>query len=572
MNHKIKNFVGNFLLFTIFYAALVIGATAIYVHYNFGIVTIDKFLSVLDEVFYLDWAVRKIKIYTSLLLFVAFLGIRFLKVKYVAICSFLLFLLPILEFDIISYFRYRNITTNFFEENYVEPKIDQTKRNNIIILYLESFEEQFATPEIAPFLANLKKENLSFDGFTQITSTFSTIHAQFASMCGIVLKQENTDIADDYMNFMPNISCMSDLLKKIGYTTAYYKAANTTFSRANFFAKQHSFDVVKGFVEFKEDAAKITKDYEGNVFGGLKDSVLFELAKKEISGLKQPFFATITSLDMHEYPEVYYDPACERKFGNVRDAASCTAKSVENFVNWFKQQPFYKNTTLVILGDHQVYTKFLSASPVLNIFINSAKSTDFTDRKFTTLDFAPTILEAAGYNIEEFGIGRSLFSKKQTLFEKDGNKFSLMVVAKNKLFDKMKKFDNTISSYKPYKLNTVLDNKALQNYTDFGVENEWCNKATQFSMTADNISENGAFLKMKYLRMKEPFIIYANDVKIFENDTSEIVGFREEVFNTHLPKQVFEDGNKLTIKISWPYNNVNVVFGLCIKEFSINDK
>ena len=37
-------------------------------------------------------------------------------------------------------------------------------------------------------------------------------------------------------------------------------------------------------------------------------------------------------------------------------------------------------------------------------------------------------------------------------------------------------------------------------------------------------------------------------------------------------KFLFLDKNKVSLKISWPYNNVNVVFGLCIKEFYISEK
>ena len=572
MKTKIKKFVYDFFLFTFFYLALVAGATAVYIQFNFGVVTIDKFLSVLDEVFYLDWAVKKIKLYTTLLLVVTLLAIKFLKSKHLIILSFLLILLPVFEFDVISYFRYKNTTTNFFEENYVKPKIEQTTKNNLIIIYLESFEDQFADPEVSPFLAKLKKENISFEGFNQLTSTFSTIHAHFASMCGIVLKQTGILEADEYINFMPKISCISDLLKKNGYSSAYLKAADINFSRANYFASQHSFDVAKGFLEFEKDASQITKDFKGNEFSGLKDRIFFDLAKTEILKLKQPFFVTLTSLDMHGFPSFYLDPICEKKFGDIRDSAHCTNKSVEKFFEWLRKQPFYENTTVVILGDHQLSGKYLRKSQVLNIFVNSAKSTDLRKRKFTTYDFAPTILEAAGFEIEKFGIGRSLFSKNETVFEKEGGKFTLLVNAKNKLFDELRKFDNTKALYKPYKLNTILDNKTLVKYTDFGEEHKWCNKTTYLSFSIDNLSEKGAHLKMKYLRMGEPFVIYANNTKIFENDTSDIKGFRESVLNVHLPKHVFEEGNKLSLKMSWPYNSVNNVFGLCIKELVIDDK
>ena len=572
MKSKIRSFFADFFLFALFYASLIAAATAVYVHFHFGTVSVDILISALNDVFTLDWAVKKIKIYTSLLLIIAFLGVRFLKAKQIIILSFLLLFFPVSEFDVISYFRYKNTTTNFFEENYVAPEIEQAKKNNIIIIYLESFEDHFASKEVSPYLADLKEKNLSFNGFTQITSTFSTINAQFASMCAIILKQNNIERGDDYINFMPKISCVSDLLKKNGYNTAYFKAADVKFSRANYFANQHNFDVVKGLFELEDDAKKITKDYKGNVFGGLKDRVLFELLKKEIASLKEPFFATATSLDMHDYPKAYYDPECKKIYNDVRDIAHCTGTAVENFITWLEKQPFYKNTTLVILGDHQIPRKFISKSQVLNIFINSKKTTDLTNRKFTTFDFAPTILEAAGYNIEKFGVGRSLFSKNETLFEKHKDEFYLILNAKNKLFDELRTFENTTSLYNTYKLNTILDNNKLLEYTDFGEKNDWCNRTTILSMNIDNLPDNGVYLKMKYLKTNQSFTIFANDTKILEQEQTTTPGFSEEVLKVHLPKQLFKDGKKLSIKTSWPHNNMNIVFGLCIKEFSISDK
>jgi hypothetical protein len=183
---------------------------------------------------------------------------------------------------------------------------------------------------------------------------------------------------------------------------------------------------------------------------------------------------------------------------------------MENFVTWLKQQPFWENTTLVILGDHKISQRYISKSNPLNIFVNSKATTNNFDRKFTTYDYAPTIMEAAGYKIEKFGIGRSLFSSNETLYEKEGDKFTLLVSAKNELYEKMKDLKKTNSAYKPYKLGTLLNNKTIMNYVDFGDENSWCNKITDISMTLDKVPDNGVSLKIKYLKPSAPFSFFIN--------------------------------------------------------------
>ncbi len=570
MKTKIKDYSKFFALFVLLYIAMIVGGTAIYTHIKFGNIIFDDVLVGFHDALELDWAIKEIKLYLAIFFFVSFFIAWFLRAKIVVILSVLLLLLPLYEYDIISYFRYKFIKTNFFEENYVKPVIEKEKKNNLVIVYLESYEDYFASDDIAPFLAKLKKENISFEGYEQITSTQATIFAHFASMCGILIKQQS---GDDVTNFMPNINCISDLLKENGYSTAYIKAADIGFSRANFFAEQHGFDIIKGRFQLEKQASKIDKNYLGNHFGGLRDKVLFEIAKKEVAKLKEPFFATITTLDMHTSPSVFYDPECKKRFNDIRDAASCTSSSLESFVKWIQKQPYWENTTLVILGDHKIPIRYMSKSNPLNIFINSKVQTSNLKRAFTTYDYAPTIMEAMGYKIKEFGIGRSLFSQNKTLYEQEKDKFVLLISAPNKMLDKIKEFGSSNIAYNPYKLGTVLSNKELaDDYSDFAEKNAWCNKIVYSSMTLDNVPENGVYLKIKYLRNNAPFSLYANNTKIYENETNQNSGFAEDSISFHLPKTLFKKDNRLQLKVSWPYNNMNTVFGICIKELLIADK
>ena len=160
------------------------------------------------------------------------------------------------------------------------------------------------------------------------------------------------------------------------------------------------------------------------------------------------------------------------------------------------------------MGDHQIASRLLSSSQIYNVIINSKQSANITERKYTTYDFAPTILEAMGFDIAKFGIGRSLFREEKTLFEKEGNKFNMLIASKNSLYDDLKKFDNTKALYKKYEIGKSLNNTELFNYSDFGEQNKWCNRTTYLSMTLDKLPQKDLYLKMRYFIANEPFKIF----------------------------------------------------------------
>ena len=152
------------------------------------------------------------------------------------------------------------------------------------------------------------------------------------------------------------------------------------------------------------------------------------------------------------------------------------------------------------------------------------------------------------------------------------NKFQILVAAKNKLYEEFKKFNNANATYHKYQLGTKLDNNKLFNYTDFGEKNNWCNRTTFISMTLNNKNKDKLYLKMKYLKMNEPFKIFANNVLIYENKIIEKSPPSEETSTFVIPASAIGEKNQLSVKFDWPYNNVNRVFGVCIKEFSIDTK
>lgn len=137
------------------------------------------------------------------------------------------------------------------------------------------------------------------------------------------------------------------------------------------------------------------------------------------------------TVDTH-FEDGYICPLCgeehgENQYGNVM---SCASRQVVDFVNWVKEQPYYENTTIVIVGDHLTmdsdFCNTVSRSyqrGVYNTIINAPIEPIYEkNRVVATMDMFPTTLAALGVEIEgnRLGLGTNLFSELPTLAEQFG--------------------------------------------------------------------------------------------------------------------------------------------------------
>ena len=110
---------------------------------------------------------------------------------------------------------------------------------------------------------------------------------------------------------------------------------------------------------------------------------------------------------------------------------SCSSRQVAEFVKWIQQQPFYENTTIIIVGDHEsmdngYFSRMVDADYqrlLYNCFINTpVEAKKATNRHFAAVDLFPTTLAAIGCTIEgdRLGLGTNLFCGAKTLTELHG--------------------------------------------------------------------------------------------------------------------------------------------------------
>ena len=147
---------------------------------------------------------------------------------------------------------------------------------------------------------------------------------------------------------------------------------------------------------------------------------------------KGPFALSILTLDTHYDNEL--QPGAKKKYaGDMRDIIRHQSKIIDNFIKWVLDSEFGDNTVIVLLGDHYMMTNRIgnvslndNSRRIFNVILNSkAKNTIPKQRKAAVFDFAPTVLEAMGFEwpLHSLGIGRSLFQNNPTILELHGLDF-----------------------------------------------------------------------------------------------------------------------------------------------------
>jgi len=144
------------------------------------------------------------------------------------------------------------------------------------------------------------------------------------------------------------------------------------------------------------------------------------------------------TVDTH-FTDGYKCELCQQTYNTqYANVISCSDRQIYEFVEWIKKQPFYKDTVIVITGDHLTmdhnYFNRIDDSikergrRIYNCFINTGFEDKYTsNRTFTTLDMFPTTLAALGvtWDKDSLGLGVNLFSGRPTLSERKGiDKFS----------------------------------------------------------------------------------------------------------------------------------------------------
>jgi phosphoglycerol transferase len=340
----------------------------------------------------------------------------------------------------------------FYEEYYINPAnvniIFPEKKRNLIVIFIESLETGFLAIEkgggidedLLPEIEYLAKGNINFSqndrigGSVQLNGTGWTIAGIISQYSGVPLILPFID-GNNYgllgEEFMPNAYGIGDILKKEGYKNYFILGSEAEFGGRDKYFKSHGDTIIYDYHYFLDNGS-IPKNYK--VWWGFEDRKLYRFAKKKLLEISNtpPFFLTLLTVDTHPVGG-YLDNEAEKTFGSqYENVLRDMSRQLYDFILWLKDQDFFENTTVVILGDHlymdssifqEDYLKKMNKRFPINIFINSVlDGTKIKNRVFSSFDIFPTLVDSIDgiYNPDGLALGRSMNKGVSTLLENLG--------------------------------------------------------------------------------------------------------------------------------------------------------
>lgn len=351
--------------------------------------------------------------------------------------------------DVIDYLRSLSDTTQIYEEEYVEPTevaiTAPEKKLNLIYIYLESMEITYASPaeggvqetNLLPHLTALARENLHFAGTDGISGMYSlsglnwTMASLLAQTAGIPFAfPVSGNAMDTVAVFAPKMTALGDILQQNGYTQEFLCGSDASYAgRRKYFVQHGDYQIYDLFTAREQGV--IDEDYY--VWWGFEDTILFDIARDEATRLSEsdaPFNLTLLTVDLHHLGGYVCDQCGSTSEEDTANVVTCTDRQVADFIDWCREQPFFEDTTIVLVGDHPRMDTMLvegvsdDQRMLYNCILNAAAPVEGSteNRIFTAMDMFPTTLSAMGFDIEgdRLGLGVDLFSSQPTLAERLG--------------------------------------------------------------------------------------------------------------------------------------------------------
>ncbi len=360
--------------------------------------------------------------------------------------------------------------TTLYEEYYIDPDSVSITANgkpkNLIHIYLESMETTYASEAVGgaqpennylPNLTRMASEGISFTdkedgslgGFHTPNGTTWTMAALLATTSGIPFSFPIGGDGQNYMSkheyFAKGLTTLGDILSDNGYTNTFLCGSNATFGgRRNYFTQHGDYRIFDLYTAREE--GYIAKDYHDG-WWGYEDMYLYEIAKDKLTELAaqdEPFNFTMLTVDTH-HVDGNRCKLCEGEYSTrLENVVSCADRQVSEFVDWCMEQDFYRDSVIIVSGDHpRMDTRLVSEvdyydRTIYNCFFNAALTPrgETSGRIFTSMDMFPTLLAAMGFLIdgERLGLGVNMFSGEPTLAEELGYDYLNGEIAKHSAY------------------------------------------------------------------------------------------------------------------------------------------
>ena len=255
-----------------------------------------------------------------------------------------------------------NSILDYTDQNYAKPSKNMfgvEKGKNVIVIHLESFQQflinlKINGKEVTPFLNSIYKNNhtISFDNFYHQVGLGRTSDAE------TMLETGTYGISDGSLftslGSENTFQAAPQILRQKGYTSAVFHGNVGTFWNRN--------DVYKNLgYNYFFDQNYYSNARTNKIGYGLKDKLLFSESIKYLQRMQQPFYAkyiTVTnhipfSMDAEDLdPNFKTTNTQDETINNYFQTAHYLDEAVKEFFTYLKKSGLYKNSMIVIYGDH----------------------------------------------------------------------------------------------------------------------------------------------------------------------------------------------------------------------------
>lgn len=288
---------------------------------------------------------------------------------------------------------------------------------NIVLVLLESWTAKYTYTngtilpqgkKIAPHFEDLIREGTYFPSF--FATGGRTTNGLLSTLTGIPDGPGLTVVRTPQV--LSNFGGLGTILKSIGYETLFVHGGDVNFDNMNFLFSHWGFDTILGQKYF-DSLGK----YKPGPWGYYDGDLLNEF-NEILMRQKFPFLAVTLTLTTH-YPyktperedEVFSSPLEEADYFNVYRYAD---RSIHNFLEKAKKQPYFKNTVFIFVGDHAHHRNldyFEDRNIPFLIYAPGKIPARIDPRISSQLDVIPTVLGIVGKKVRFSAMGRDLLSE-----------------------------------------------------------------------------------------------------------------------------------------------------------------
>ena len=288
-----------------------------------------------------------------------------------------------------------------------------TDQTNVVFVLFESYGSMYVGPNnpesYTPFLDSILKESMYFE--YGIANSKTSMDALPSVVASIPSWMNESFILSSYS--MNQFQSLPSILKKRGYTSAFFHGSTNGSMRFDAFASAAGFDHYFGRSEYP-----VSSHYDGN--WGIPDHYFMPWSVGEINKLSEPFFSMIFTISSHHPYKIPKDFQSKVKYGPdpICKAISYSDYAFNEFWKKAKRQEWFENTLFVFCADHVGPTGRKGRSnlewsfriPIAYYHPNQKLPKVDLNTSTQQIDIMPTVLDLLNIETSFFALGTSYFS------------------------------------------------------------------------------------------------------------------------------------------------------------------